>query len=165
MPKSGSGPYQKICDGCKNHFFARMINQRYCKPECARKKTFAVLRKCQCCGDDFLGFRVDKKVCGKPECLKSLSHTNSLTWRARMLGITEDQYWKMSESQHGLCSICKKPETQIHKGKLSNLSIDHDHVTGKIRGLLCSRCNHGLGHFKDDISSLKNAIEYLEKNS
>lgn len=164
MPKSGNGPYPKICEGCKKSYSARMSNQRFCKPECARVKTFAVERECESCKELFLGTRVDKRVCGKPECLKFLSKANGLSWRIKMLGMTPESYRSMFEQQHGLCEICRKPETQIHKGKLSNLSIDHDHSTGKVRGLLCSRCNQGLGHFKDDTAALQSAIEYLQRN-
>lgn len=45
-----------------------------------------------------------------------------------------------------------------------NVNIDHNHITGKIRGLLCKQCNIGLGMFKDSTESLENAIEYLNKN-
>jgi hypothetical protein len=43
------------------------------------------------------------------------------------------------------------------------LGVDHDHITGKVRGLLCNDCNLGIGHFKDNIEKLKLAIKYLEE--
>lgn len=79
------------------------------------------------------------------------------------IGIAE--YTSMLESQNGLCAICRKPETIIIKGKVLRLSIDHCHTTGKIRGLLCSHCNHAIGKFEDSIDSLKAAITYLEKHN
>lgn len=70
----------------------------------------------------------------------------------------------MFEKQNGVCAICKKPETakkQSGNG-IKRLSVDHDHTTGAIRGLLCMYCNTALGKFKDDIEILKSAIVYLE---
>lgn len=58
------------------------------------------------------------------------------------------------ESQMGLCAICKRPK---------KLNVDHDHKTGEIRGLLCSRCNLGLASFGDSIEGLEKAIDYLKE--
>lgn len=65
--------------------------------------------------------------------------------------------------QNGNCAICKNPETKIRNGKSVNLSVDHCHKTGIVRGLLCNKCNRTLGVFYDDIEFLKEAIKYLEK--
>ena len=59
------------------------------------------------------------------------------------------------------CLKLKKVNARFCKTESLVLAIDHCHSTGKIRGLLCDRCNHGLGHFKDDINLLIKAIEYL----
>mgnify|MGYP001560667326 CR=1 FL=1 len=72
-------------------------------------------------------------------------------------GITEKDYEVMYKKQNGVCSICKGPSLN---GK--RLRIDHDHKTGRIRGLLCNGCNLGLGNFKDSLDNLRNAFEYLE---
>lgn len=69
-------------------------------------------------------------------------------------GITPELYLSMVEEQKGLCLICKQSSE-------SKLNVDHDHETGKVRGLLCGPCNNGLGCFKDDINRLNNAIKYL----
>lgn len=74
-------------------------------------------------------------------------------------------YTAMLESQNGVCAICKQPERILIKGKLLRLSVDHCHKTGKIRGLLCSHCNHAIGKFEDNIVSLKAAIDYLENHN
>lgn len=74
-----------------------------------------------------------------------------------------EQYNKMLINQKYVCAICKKQETGKHQnGKTKHLAVDHCHITGKIRGLLCTNCNKGLGMFKDKISSLEEAIEYLK---
>lgn len=74
-------------------------------------------------------------------------------------GITKEDYLKLLENQGGVCAICGTSNT----GKRKALSVDHDHQTGKIRGLLCSRCNSGLGNLRDDIEIIEKAIKYLEK--
>lgn len=74
----------------------------------------------------------------------------------RTHNLTIEQQEALFNSQHGLCAICEKP---LDKGK--NTHVDHCHKTGRIRGLLCSECNFGLGKFEDDIDRLLRAIEYL----
>lgn len=80
-------------------------------------------------------------------------------------GITLDQYNEMSVQQDHKCKICKKPETaksSLRKDGSYNLAVDHCHKTGKVRGLLCQKCNGGLGQFHDSIQNLYSAIEYLK---
>ena len=81
-------------------------------------------------------------------------------------GITLDDFNVMKESQGGVCKICGNPEVALNPKtkKPRELAVDHCHNTGKIRGLLCSKCNTSLGNFKDDISLLEAAIVYLSKN-
>jgi len=74
----------------------------------------------------------------------------------RKFRITLEQYDKILKEQEGICIICKVPPNG------ANLAVDHDHNTGKIRGLLCNKCNNGLGCFNDNIFKLKAAINYLE---
>src|SRR3990167_1190384 len=73
-------------------------------------------------------------------------------------GITSSQYREMLEKQKGVCAICGGINSNGRK-----LAVDHSHDTGKIRNLLCSTCNHGLGHFKDNQTLLLNAVEYVRK--
>ena len=72
-----------------------------------------------------------------------------------------NDYNKILESQSNKCAICgsDKPD-----GKYEVFNVDHDHKTGKIRGLLCGKCNRALGFFKDNIEILQNAIKYLSKD-
>lgn len=73
-------------------------------------------------------------------------------------GLSLEEYNSLLRKQNYACGICKKTA----KG---NLSVDHCHVTGEIRGLLCSHCNFGIGHFKDDIATIHAAIVYLKKGN
>ena len=77
-------------------------------------------------------------------------------------GITIEDYEILFERQKGICAICGKPETRIcTKGMVQSLSVDHDHKTGLIRGLLCDRCNKAIGLFYHNPDLLANVIEYL----
>jgi hypothetical protein len=76
-------------------------------------------------------------------------------------GITIDQRDEMMLRQGAKCAICNV--AQVNLGR--SLNIDHSHRTGRIRGLLCSECNHGLGKFRDRIDLLYRAIRYLETDS
>jgi hypothetical protein len=73
----------------------------------------------------------------------------------RRYGITEAEYDSMLEEQGGLCAIC---------GEQAAGHVDHDHVTGKVRGLTCFNCNGGLGQFRDRVDIMLKAIDYLERN-
>lgn len=72
--------------------------------------------------------------------------------------LTLDEYEQMYRDQKGLCAICAK--RMIGR----DCHIDHDHDTGRTRKLLCNNCNTGLGHFKDSIRLLAQAIVYLEEH-
>ncbi len=71
-------------------------------------------------------------------------------------GFTEELTQARYLEQNGVCAICQE-------NLKPNFHVDHDHKTGKQRGLLCGKCNRGLGIFKEDLASLSNAIEYLER--
>ncbi len=74
-------------------------------------------------------------------------------------GISLEKYKEMELSQEGVCKICKR---KCPSGR--DLSVDHDHKTGKVRGLLCMLCNKGLGSFQDNKDNLLVAIQYLNDN-
>ena len=73
-------------------------------------------------------------------------------------GITIEKYNEMLNSQSNRCLICNNEFKPI-----KDTYIDHNHITGKVRGLLCIKCNSGIGYFKDNIEKLKLAIKYLEE--
>jgi len=76
-------------------------------------------------------------------------------------GITAQDYQDMLHNQDYSCNICCTHVSELKRA----LSVDHDHATGKVRGLLCSKCNVGLGHFNDSLELLSSAYNYLEKHS
>lgn len=82
----------------------------------------------------------------------------------REYGLAPAQYASMVAAQRGRCAICMRAETKRHRdGLLCQLSVDHDHTTGAVRGLLCSACNVGLGSFGDSSHFLRSAALYLER--
>lgn len=77
-------------------------------------------------------------------------------------GIDLEEYDRMLDRQEGKCLICSG--TDSNSTNTDNLYVDHCHKTNKVRGLLCSHCNSGLGMFKDSIESLERAIQYIKDN-
>lgn len=71
------------------------------------------------------------------------------------------------EKQDHKCAICKIPVFRVDSPKHTNntMVIDHCHTTNIVRGVLCSKCNRGLGHFNDDFKLITQAIKYLRRNS
>lgn len=90
-----------------------------------------------------------------------LTHTQRERSADRQLrskyGISLDDYNRMLEEQGGGCAICGKTPSN------RRLHVDHDHKTGKVRGLTCYKCNVGLGYFGDDPERTRRATEYLER--
>ena len=76
-------------------------------------------------------------------------------YSVRKYGIELSEYTNMVAQQNGCCAVCKQIEER--------LCVDHCHNTGKVRGLLCRRCNAGIGMLKDDVAILIEAITYLRK--
>jgi hypothetical protein len=74
----------------------------------------------------------------------------------RIYGITLADYWRMYKEQDGHCAICTKQ---------MSLVVDHNHQTGRVRGLLCGSCNRGIGYLGDDPIRLQRASEYLKQFS
>lgn len=78
----------------------------------------------------------------------------------KQYGLTVEDYDKLFEDQNGRCAICKSDSFDKRR---KALAVDHDHVTNKIRGLLCRRCNQAIGAFQDNPDLLRKAATYLEK--
>jgi hypothetical protein len=96
-----------------------------------------------------LDFTVDQKA--------RRSRANRIFRLKRDYGITPEQYEEMLVHQNGVCAICGNPDKH---GR--NLAVDHSHETGKVRGLLCTHCNTGIGVLGDTADHLRAALKYLE---
>lgn len=81
--------------------------------------------------------------------------------RRRKYGVTPEQFKQLFTVQGGQCAICFATKAG---GRDGTWHLDHDHTTGTPRGVLCARCNVGLGHFDDDAERLTQAANYLKAN-
>lgn len=90
----------------------------------------------------------------KDKAIEYSTHYN----RKRRTGITKDQYDDLITLQLGVCAICSQVCSRA-------LAIDHNHITGQLRGLLCNKCNRGIGYLNDDVETVRKALEYLTKYS
>lgn len=80
-------------------------------------------------------------------------------------GLAHGEYGRMLVEQKGVCAACGKPEeTKGPTGKTRRLCVDHDHATGKVRGLLCNGCNRAIGNVNDDPETLRRLANYLERS-
>lgn len=105
-------------------------------------------------GHELIEENVLIKIDGSKQCQICVMATRFKA-RAKKYGLTEIELKDLLEQQDNKCSICNIYTEDFH--------VDHDHKTGKLRGLLCENCNHGLGKFKDNIQILQNAIQYLSR--
>lgn len=89
---------------------------------------------------------------------------NQIAHRCRSYGITITQYVELYRKQAGVCAICQKPEVIIdsRRSVVRLLAIDHDHTTGRVRGLLCFNCNTAIGKLGDSRAALLRVVEYLQ---
>jgi hypothetical protein len=117
-------------------------------------------------------------LCGKrcfgtycSSCAKDINSEEHPMWGRlrRVKGkykLTLDLYNRLYELKDGRCHICGKPlALHLNTDGIEVASVDHNHETGAVRGLLCRLCNSMLGFARDDIGILSRAITYLEENS
>ena len=125
--------------------------------------------------EDTKKYRNECKECRNKYNL-NLYHTNpkqkdnhrKASWKHQIYkayNLTVEAFRILESKQGGRCAICKRSKEEIkrERKKFYEFSVDHNHKTGKVRGLLCPTCNTLLGHAKDDIQILYNAIEYLKE--
>ena len=108
---------------------------------------------------DFQFFQKKTKKYPRPFCrdCKSLGNFEWDLWKNYRIRLPD--YQALYEAQKGNCACCGIPESDFKR----QLHVDHDHETGKVRGLLCTQCNPGIGYFQDSIERLEMAIKYLKK--
>ena len=118
--------------------------------------------KCKSC---IKGYQQDNKEKHNESCRKYYwNNKNDKEYKRkrnehlkRSYGITIDDYEILFNKQNGYCAICKRHQLEVKK----TFHVDHCHITGKVRGLLCDDCNTGIGKLKENKFIFINAIEYL----
>jgi hypothetical protein len=168
-----TGPLALACEFCGTEFeYVKSCGRRrmYCSEQCryaageAAKKQRAgeEIRACTCGSTDVA--RVGKPVC--PACRKDRrdperAQAKERRRTLRAYGITESDWDEMLVRQGGKCAVCR---TTKPGGRGESWHIDHDHVTGQVRGLLCQRCNLGIGMLGDDPDLMRAALRYVERH-
>jgi hypothetical protein len=98
-----------------------------------------------------------KKYAKKPQMALKNRHK-------RFYNLSVEEYQYMYEKQGGLGAACKIQQTiLLRSGKLKQLAVDHNHVTGKVRALLCDNCHQALGNLKEDPERVKSLLRYIEE--
>jgi hypothetical protein len=161
VPKTG----YKFCRLCQKERFRPIVSA---SDELRDKRL--VLNEVWCGGckknktsDSFTQGWLRKK---NPYCIECAKYAARKSGLKKCFNMTIEDYDKLFTIQNGLCAICNKEETILHhstKEKVK-LSVDHNHQTNKIRGLLCTLCNFGIGYFKDSSELLRKAASYLESH-
>lgn len=128
-------------------------------------------RTCSSCGvkktADHYQLEKDKKALGgvamrsvcRP-CMKVVKWKQDIK---RRYGLTYEGYLRLLAKQEEKCAICRESHNNT-SANTHHFFVDHDHVTGEVRGLLCATCNVGVGMFRDNPEVLKRAIQYLHIN-
>lgn len=93
------------------------------------------------------------RIKNNPERVAMIARNSALK---AVYGITLDDYNKLFEKQGGQCAICSKTQERT-------LHVDHCHSSGRVRGLLCQKCNMAIGLLHDSVDLLKKAVKYLNK--
>lgn len=136
LPKDDYRNKPRVCTTCNK---TKDISQFKIEQDNRAHNKLAVRTKCKEC-DELRKYK------------RFIQKTYSISW---------DEYEKMLDAQNGCCAICK---SKVSSARTTRLFVDHCHTTLRVRGLLCSSCNHGLGLFKDSPTVLKAALRYLESD-
>lgn len=116
------------------------------------------IRKCVKCGEEFTPTSAAQRYCSG-RCWQAVARARKPP--ENRVSISSDQYSEFMSAQEGKCAICRCESGKNNRG--DKLAVDHCHDTGKVRGLLCHKCNTAIGLMKDDRKTLQAAIDYLSR--
>jgi hypothetical protein len=176
------------CPKCKIEFVDwEYRNRVFCSRKCAgidENMDVNAPRKCTKCGivknpEDFFADSTKKITGRRPDC-KECNKKKSVDWARKnrkkrtksqyfwtvkyKYNLTEEQYNEFIVGHVGKFAICNTLPKSKRNGKTRiRMHVDHCHKTGKVRGLLCYKCNSGIGLFEDDITRMKSAIKYIRR--
>lgn len=124
------------------------------KVEAHKLAVSRMVRTCELCAKEHTPHNYNQRWCD--ECTGGGKHTR----RVRIHGLPAKLYEQMFEAQEHRCAICRREfESCLNEKHKKTLFVDHDHVTGQVRGLLCPRCNNGMSYV-DSIDWHRQALEY-----
>lgn len=158
---------ERICQHClKNFLGKRSEGRKFCSRQCysdyLRGNSFGAAKVGPFYGKTICGHLPHK---GKGYCRKCYQRLFGRTAQQRReahlrknFGITSKEYAELAKKYKQGCWICGFTPKRSQR----RLAVDHDHKTGRVRGLLCWNCNQGLGKFKDNVAYLLRAISYLK---
>lgn len=115
------------------------------------------------------GHRADCKTCTNAARRTRYAATGGVEAHRQVLrtayGLRPEDYAAKLAEQHGACALCHEPETVTYKGRPRRLAVDHDRHTGRVRGLLCQRCNLLVGALEQQPALLEAAAAYLRRHT
>lgn len=140
----------------------------YCSSACKQRAKWkrdhpATDHTCLVCGADISHMRSNAKWCSTA-CSNKRPSARATRRRAMLkanYGLSPDQVVAMLAAQGNRCAICGSETPKTHHDQWH---VDHDHTTGKVRGLLCGPCNTGLGQLQDDPVVIRAALAYVERH-
>lgn len=145
---------ERTCDICDGPVSGHR-SKRYCSDVCKREARAAYMREWR---------EKNTERVAAYEHRRDRSVENRATSLRVNYGISVEDYERMLSEQEERCAICGRPETALGAhGEVKRLAVDHDHETGIVRGLLCARCNVGIGLMNHDPMVLAAAIAYLKE--
>jgi ATP-dependent Clp protease protease subunit len=114
---------------------------------------------CEWCGEEFVAKRKTSRAC----CPEHYSYAVRNAAMKEKYGITLQDFWSIKAEQDYVCVGCGA-NTNFHNVKLKEceFAVDHNHDTGQVRGLLCTKCNYTLGHANEDPERLRSLADYIE---
>lgn len=113
---------------------------------------------CKICGDLYTPVAPCHLYCS--QYCADTSHSENYLRRNYKISLEEAAC--IFEKQSGRCAVCGSKGFRMNPNAMFLLVVDHDHTTGKVRGMLCHNCNRALGLLQDNISALETSIKYLE---
>lgn len=165
-------PEPRPCAHCGAIYTPQIDRGKYCSPTCKQsalywKRNPPVEQRCAECGVAVGGKRRDVVYCSNACARRAKAKRPGYSEMRRnghlksLYGITHDEYEAMLARQKGRCAICGADTPRAAK---PHFAVDHDHVTGQVRGVLCHPCNTGIGQLQDDPNVIAAALKYVRKH-
>lgn len=157
--KGRADGYHSFCKSCRREYYESKREHFRAKEKEWREANREKLASKRKENREVLSKKQKEYYKNNPDKIKEIilkKYFPNLTREERLLW-----YKKTLQKQNYVCAICKNPERQKQFGKTQDLAVDHNHITEKVRGLLCADCNSGIGRLKESPAILHRAIDYL----